>query len=115
VKTHLAEKAHVHRPRKGRRLISLRRHLISRVCALLIITLVLIPFTAPFKTYGLTGPPSGHAHDGLPKHKIDAGEKLVGVANESLVAPASNVVVLEPSTRRNQIEERQLQVTILRI
>ena len=105
----------MHRPRKGRRLISLRRHLISRVCALFFITLVLVPFTAPFKTYALAGPSSGHANDGLPKAKVHSDEKLVGVSTESLVAPAPNIVAVDPSTRRNQIEERQLQVTILRI
>lgn len=101
--------------RKGRRLIRLRRHLISRLCALSIITLVLIPFTAPFKTYGLAGPPSGHANDGLPKHKIASDEKLDGVFSSSLVAPVPIIVALEPSTYRNQIEERQLQVTNLRL
>jgi hypothetical protein len=115
VTTDLAKVAHVHRRRKGRRLRSLRRHLIARVSALFIITLVLLPFTAPFKTYVLAGPSSGHAHDGLPKHKIDSDEKLVGVSNESLVAPAPNIVGLEPSTRRGQIEERRLHATILRI
>jgi hypothetical protein len=105
----------VHRPRKGPRLRGLRRHLISKVCALSIITLVLVPFTAPFKTYALVGSSNGHAHDGLPKYKIASDEKLVGVSNESLVEPAPNIVGIEPSTHLNQIEERQLQATILRI
>jgi hypothetical protein len=115
VSTDVAEMTHVHRARKRRRLIGLRRHLISKVCALSIITLVLVPFTAPFKTYTLVGPSNGHAHDGLPKHKIASDEKLAGVSDESLVAPAANTVAVEPSTHRNQIEERQLHATILRI
>jgi hypothetical protein len=111
----LLKMVHVHRSRKGRRLIGLRRHLFSKVCALSIITLVLVPFTAPFKTYALAGPSNGHAHDGLPKHKIAPDEKLAGVSSESLVAPAANIVAVEPFTHRNQIEERQLHATILRI
>ena len=113
--THRGEAARVHRPGKGRRLIGLRRHLISRICALSIITLVLTPFTAPFKTYGLASTSSGHSHDGLPKAKIVSDEKLVGVSNTSLAAPALSVVVVEPSTDRNQIEERPLHATILRL
>jgi hypothetical protein len=95
--------------------MSLRRHLISRVCALSIIALVLTPFTAPFKTYGLAGPSSGQSHDGLPKAKAVSDEKLVGVASTPLAAPSLNVVGIEPSTDRNQIEERPLHATILRL
>jgi hypothetical protein len=115
VNTNFAEVAHVHRLGKGRRLKCLRQHLISKICSLSIITLVLVPFTAPFKTYGLAGPSSGHANDGLPKHKIESDEKLVGVLSSSLVAPVPNIVALEPSRRRSQIEERQLQATNLRL
>jgi hypothetical protein len=115
VNTDLAEAAHVDRARKGRRLRGLRRHLISRVCALSIITLVLVPFTPPFKTYVLAGSSGGHGHDGLPKDKIHSDEKLVGVSTASLVAPAPDMVGVEPSTGRNQIDERHLRATILRI
>jgi hypothetical protein len=115
VNTNFAEVAHVHRLGKGRRLKCLRQHLISKICALSIITLVLVPFTAPFKTFGLAGPSSGHSHDGLPKHKIDADEKLVGVCNESLVAPVQNIAAIEPARGRNQVEERQVHATILRL
>jgi hypothetical protein len=111
----LPDVAHAHRLRKGRRLTGLRRHLISRVCALSIITLILLPFTAPFKTYGLAGSSSRHAHDGLPKHKIDADQKLAGLSKAPLVVPAPDIVGLEPFSRHHQIQERQLRATILRI
>ena len=89
--------------------------MVSKVCALSIITLVLIPFTAPFKTYELSGSRSDHAHDGLPKDKIDSDEKLVDLSGDSLTAPALNIFPVEPPTRPKQIGERQLQTTILRI
>jgi hypothetical protein len=111
----LAEAAHVHRSRKGRRITRLRRHVISKLCALSIIALVLTPFTAPFKTYDLADSRSDHAHDALPKDKIGADEKLAGVSEESVAAPVLNIVSVEPSPRPSQIRERQLHATILRI
>jgi hypothetical protein len=95
--------------------MSLRRHTISRVCALCLVALILLPFTAPFKTYDLFGSDTGHWHDGLVKDKIDSNEKVVGPADERPVPPFLNAIVFESFSSTNQIEEHPLQHAILRI
>lgn len=95
--------------------MSLGRHAISRVCALWLVGLILVPFTAPFKTYDLFGSDTGHSHNGLVKDKIGSDEKVVGRAGESPARPFLNAIVIESFKSTNQIEEHPLQHAILRI
>jgi hypothetical protein len=95
--------------------MSLRRHTISTVSALWLVALILLPFTAPFKTYDLFGSDTGHSHVGLVKDKIGSDEKVVDPADESPVPPFLNAIVIESFSSTNQIEEHPLQHAILRI
>jgi hypothetical protein len=105
------------RSRQTQRLVAgLRRHTISRVCALWIVALILIPFTAPFKTYELRG--SSHdasSHDGLPKDKAATDEKLAGLPHASQFAPPLRIVVVSLVTRRTDGGHHQPRSTILRL
>ena len=96
--------------------MSLVRHTISSVCALWLVALILLPFTAPFKTLqDLFGSDTGHSHGGLVKDKIGSDEKVVGPADGSPAPPFLNEIVIESSSSTNQIEEHPLQHAILRI
>ncbi len=89
------------RPYRGARpFSSLRERAVSKISALTIVTLVLLPFTAPFKTYDLAGARNDSSQDGLPKDQIDSDDKVVGPSDESFVPPVLNVVVAEPHTTR---------------
>ena len=101
----------------GRRIAGLRRRTISRVCALWIIGLILIPFTAPFKTYQLegSGQNSASSHDGLPKDKAATDEKLAGVSHAAQLPPPFRVVVVSLVTRPTHFGQYHPPSTILRL
>jgi hypothetical protein len=105
----------VHRCWRGRRIISLPRLTISRICALWLITLILLPFTAPFKSYDLANSTSDRSHDGLPKDKTDSEQKVAGPSDWFLFPPARNTIVVKHFARLSLIEEHPLQSTILRL
>ena len=87
------------------------------MCALWIVALVLIPFTAPFKTYELAGSPQDAAssHDGLPKDKVASDEKLAGLSHVSEFPPPLCVVVVSLVARQTDTGHHQLRSTILRL
>jgi hypothetical protein len=105
----------VHRCWRGRRSVSLRRHTISRICALWLITLILLPFTAPFKSYDLGNSTSDRSHDGLPKDKTDSDQKVAAPSDWFLFPPARNIIVVKHFARVSPVKEHQLQSTVLRL
>jgi len=78
------------------RLACLRRHLVSKACALWFIVLILLPFTAPFPTYHLQGSSSGRPYDALPKdlrEKAGSEDKLALPTEWSMLPDALDTVV----------------------
>ena len=93
-----------------------RRHAFSKICTLWIVSLILLPFTAPCKTYELASSRTDHgSHDGLPKDKIATDEKAVSQSDHSRVPPALDIIVDNPFTRPHPIEAPRLQPTVLRL
>ena len=95
----------------------LRKHGISRVCAIWFIALILLPFTAPFPTYQLDGANS-HPYDALPKefkNKIDADDRLIVPADVRLAVPAFASVALGVFLPPDRVAAHPLQHTILRL
>jgi hypothetical protein len=93
----------------------LRRHAIAEICALWLVTLILTPCTAPFKTYDLAKSQSDHSYDGLPKDKVGSDDKLANLSDESPTPPVLDIVRVKPFVSPNQIEEHRLRTTILRV
>jgi hypothetical protein len=94
---------------------TLRRNTISKIFALWIIGLILMPFTAPFKTYDLAGVRTPASRDGLPKDKTAPDEKLTDQSDASLIPPSLDEIVIRPHTRHSQNQSRQPQTRILRL
>jgi hypothetical protein len=108
----------VRRWQRSGRFLRVRRHAVSKTFALWIITLILLPFTAPFPTYELANFSSHHAFDWLPKeakNKTGADDKLIVPTDQSLVPPVLNLVVPRDVISANQFEETPLQHIILRL
>ena len=105
----------MHGSRTARTFDSVRRDAFSKICALWVVSLILIPFTAPFKTYELASSRTDHgSHDGLPKDKIATDEKAVSQSDHSRVPPTLDIVD-NPFTRPHSIEAPRLQPTVLRL
>jgi hypothetical protein len=104
-------------PRLRTRFVTdLRGHAVARISALLLLTLILLPFTAPFKTYDLAGTRSDtSSSDGLAKAKVSADDKLVSLSEDSLVPPTLHFVAYTPPTLVSQTDERPIRSVILRI
>jgi hypothetical protein len=92
----------------------MRRLAVAKIAALMLLALILLPFTAPFKTYALSVPSRQHSDDQLVKDKLGDDEKLVEPPERWHVPAALNVLV-SPPTFRNQIEQPQLHSAVLRI
>jgi hypothetical protein len=101
--------------RKRRIFASVRRHPISRVCAIWSIALIVIPFTAPFKTLDLGSPTSGHSQDGSPKDKTDSDNKVGEPVHVFLVTRAPSATGSLQFVRPDQIQEPPLQRAVLRL
>jgi hypothetical protein len=117
VSTNLAEPAAVGRSRFTNRLARVRQHAIARLSALAIITLILLPFTAPFPTYELD-PAHGHPYDALPKeykNKLDSDDGLILPAICCASIPALSQVAVRPGLRLTAIVEPPPQHTVLRL
>jgi hypothetical protein len=115
VSTDLAEPAFVRPRRQACTFSTLRGHAISQISALVFLTLILVPFTAPFKTFELHGSHRSGSQDGLPKDKISSSEKLVPQATGSLVPPTLTILTVKTAARRHQIQDPPFRSTILRI
>jgi len=92
----------------------MRRIAAEKIAALVLLGLILLPFTAPFKTYALSTPRSQHSDDQLVKDKLGYDETLVEPAQRCHVPAVLNVLV-SPPTLRNQIEQPPLRSAVLRI
>ena len=106
----------MHRCRRSPEIFSLRRRTISKIAALFLVTLSLLPFSAPFKTLDFA---SSHSDDASPgsvvKDKVDGDEASLCTLDETLIPPQLKVVVVTPLTRANQLEEHQFSHTVLRL
>jgi len=100
---------------KGRTLRGVRQHLMSRVCAIWCIGLILIPFTAPFKTFDLKSSTSHHSDDGLPKDKTDSDNAVGEPAQVFLLTRAPHATGSLPFARLNQIQAHPTQRAVLRL
>jgi hypothetical protein len=94
---------------------ALRGHTISQIAALVFLTLILVPFTAPFKTFELPSAHHSGSQDGLPKDKVGSDDKLVPRSAESLVPPALQILTVRTAARRHQIQAPPFRSAILRI
>jgi hypothetical protein len=95
-------------------LSNLLGHTFAKVCALVFLALILIPFTAPFRTIDLAGSHSDRAHDGLPKDKTGSDDKVAPSA-ASLGPQTLMIVTVKAVARVHQIQEPPRRLTILRI
>jgi len=105
----------VQRRRRARTISSLREHTISKIFALVFLALILVPFTAPFRTFELASSHSDRSHDGLPKDKVGSDEKLAALPAASVGPQALTIVAVKARVRPHQIQEPPRRSTILRI
>jgi hypothetical protein len=92
----------------------MRRLAITKIAALTLIALILLPFTAPFKTYALSTPRSQHSDDQFVKDKLGSDDTLVEPSQRGPV-PAALTLVVSPPSLTNQIEQPHLHFAVLRI
>jgi hypothetical protein len=107
----------VHRSRRAHFFVRLRRHAIARLSALAFITLILLPFTAPFPTYQLD-PAHGHPCDALPKeykNKLDSDDGLILPSVGDGGIPALSQIIIRPIRSSNPIVDPPPQHTVLRL
>lgn len=107
----------MHQTRRAHFFVRLRRHATARLSALAFITLILLPFTAPFPTYPLD-PQHGHPYDALPKeykNKLDSDDGLILPALGDAAIPALSQVAVRPFRRSNPIVDSPPQYTVLRL
>jgi hypothetical protein len=100
--------------RNPARIATFLRRALSRLAATVLITSILLPFTAPFKTYELTSSRKDQSGDQFYKDKLSDDKVVVG--GDRGVAPAALTVVAatEPSAA-DQIIAHRILVTVLRI
>ena len=81
------------------------------------ITLILVPFTAPFPTYHFDSA-HGHPYDILPKEvkdKLGSDESVVLPSDCAVTLPALVALVVGPSRSSNRVSGYQLHHTVLRV
>ena len=101
----------------ARRFLRVRQHSLAKLSALAFITLILLPFTAPFPTYQLD-PGHGSPYDALPKefkNKLDSDDGLILPSDCRLSLPALSEVSTRSFVHANQIVDYPLQHTVLRL
>lgn len=94
---------------------NLREHTISKICAFVFLALILVPFTAPFRTFELPNPNGDRSHDGLPNDKIGSDEKLVALPGASVGPAPLTIATVKAAIRPRQIQEPPRRSAILRI
>jgi hypothetical protein len=107
----------VPRSRRADRFQSLRRHAASRIFAFAFITLILVPFTAPFPSYHLDSA-HGRPYDVLPKEfkdKLGSDESLVLPSDCPITLPALVALLIGPAVSSDQIANHRQRHTILRV
>ena len=100
---------------RRQRLAGLRAHLVSKLSAITFIVLILLPFTAPFRSFDLTRTPT-HASDALPKEVKDkAGSESALLPAHWSAAPLYEAVAVESRRCLSPVEELPLRHVALRI
>jgi hypothetical protein len=110
--------APMHGRTRSRRLGRLRQHALSKVCAAWFITLILLPFTAPFPTYQLDHSSNGFPYDAIPKEvkdKIGSDDELALPSGWSVVPVTLNIVFARPVLVFNQTSRYPPPDTVLRL
>jgi len=103
------------RLRRERRIDSLRHRAIAKIAAGCLITLSVLPFAAPFKSFDFAAHDS-HCPDGnLPKDKADCGDECVDVTDESLIPPPLKAVVVAVFACSSQRDCHPLLSAVLRV
>jgi hypothetical protein len=111
----------VRRRRVSGRFACLRRHAISKACAFTFLTLILLPFTAPFPSYDLWDSVHAHPHHALPndikdiKDRLGDDDKLAELAPWSLVAPILDIIRLRDDRRASQLAPQPPSHIVLRL
>jgi hypothetical protein len=113
--TDFAKGRRVGRCRRAGTITYLPERAISKICALVFLALILVPFTAPFKTFEVAGSHHDGAHEGLPKDKIGSDEKAVDPSTSSLILPPLSIVIVTSAIRSHQIEQPLFRSMILRL
>jgi hypothetical protein len=95
--------------------MSTRRHAISRICAVWLMTLIILPFTAPFASYDLAHPGNHSSHDGLVKEKTASDKEVVAPPRLIVGPPALTVLAMAPTFPDSRYAERPLLFAVLRV
>jgi hypothetical protein len=107
----------VRRKERGRGVVRLRNHAVSRLSALSLIVLILLPFTAPFPTFELDrqsdSPPDNASLKDV-KGKVGS-DAQIGISGHSIVPPASSVAVAIDLVHSNRSILPTLHHAVLRI
>ena len=88
-------------------------HPIAKLSALWLFLLILIPFTAPFRTIDLSGSPLSHQSDGIPKDKSDADGAILAAPAASYTPAIATITA--PVSLRTACVLRTRFAVILRI
>lgn len=103
---------------RSRRLGRLRRHALSKICAVWFVTLILLPFTAPFPTYQLDHSSNGLPFEAIPKEvkdKIGSDDGLALPSGWSVVPVTVNVVFARPFLDFKHTTSHPARHTVLRL
>jgi hypothetical protein len=108
----------VRRKQKACRFVRLRGHALSRLSALAIIVLILLPFTAPFPTFQPGTQSDSQPYDASlkdVKEKVGADAQFGISGHWSIVPPASSVAVAIDLLQSNRSVLDAPQHAVLRI
>jgi len=101
--------------RRAHRFGRLRQHVLAKLSAFALITLILLPFTAPFPTYRLD-PAQSQPYDAKEfKNKLDADDGLMLPSDCRISVPALSEICIRPFVVAHQAVDRLPQHTILRL
>ena len=105
--------------RKPRACRFIRRcsHALSRLSALSLIVLILLPFTAPFPTFQLEGQSGSQPYDESLRDVKDkvSSDAQVGVSGHAIVPPAPSLAVAIDLVQPNRSILAEFQHAVLRI
>jgi hypothetical protein len=105
----------VDRLRRRRRFVRLRRHTAARAAALFLITLILLPFTAPFPTCELTHSSHSDPFDTPAKAKLGTDDTLEVPLSAVCIGVRATLAALTDVTGATEIVTHPPKHTILRI
>ena len=94
--------------------MSLRHRTVSKLFAVWFVITIVLPFTAPFQTWDLTGPVGkAPGHDAAPSDKLSKNAAAVAVVACSEPVPRSISLPVRPLVNRQA--HRQVLHTVLRL